>query len=333
MATGYATTTVPFKNPLYMTPGVQAANTAASTINRIPQPAAAPKKATTQPKSTYDPVAAARAAAAQQEAARIAALERSIQVGFEGIQSGGSTSLRDLTNTYGTNNRNTVQSIQSSQEDINRSRENTALNLRRSMSGIVDSIRQGLRSGAVQLANINASDSGATEALARAYARMGNQQVGDVRNQAALANRDTDVLQKKVDQQEQNALADFATYRSTETDRISNDLYNQLRVLDANAAAQGVNGKVDLGLRDRLINDAIAKLNAIDQQTTQALAGINPLTQDQIYANAAQLDAQGAAGGNPFSYQIPTGGLTGGPAYSSVGDLPIYYRRNDQLGA
>ncbi len=306
--------------------GVDMAYAALNHLNSLPQYVAPPSAPTTQPTTT----AGAGSAQATADAQKRTNLLNQIQVGLEGIQQGGSTTLRDVGNTYATNSRNAVQGIQSSQDAINRARENTALNLRRGMSGITDSIRQGLRSGSVQLANMNASDSGASEALARAYARLGNQQSGDIRNQAFTQNRETDFQQKSLDQQEQNALADFAIYRATEMDRVSNDLYNQLRVLDSNASAEGAKGKVDFGLRDRLINEAIARLNQIDQQTTQQLSGVNPLSQDQISATAAQLDTAGATGGSPFSVdQIGAPQVTPSPAYSSVGQLPIRFRRNE----
>lgn len=332
MANPYPTSVVPYKNPVYMTPGVRAASNAVSTINRIPQPKTQPRTAPKSPsRPAPDPAAAARAAAAAAERERVNNIIKQVQVGQAGIQQGGQTQIRDITNSYSQNNRNTVQNIKSGQTAINRTRENTALNLRRGMAGIVNSIRQGLRSGAVQLANMNASDSGASEALARAYSRLGNTQVGDIRNQAFLENRDTDLQQQQLDQTRSNALADFKTYRDTEVDRISSSLLNQLQVLDANAQAQGVNGKVNFGIRDTLINEAIAKLNQIDQQTSAALSGVRASTPQEIAAAAIQLDAAGAAGGNPFSYQVPTSGSVS-PAYSSVGGLPIYYRRDEQLG-
>lgn len=297
---------------------------------------ATPPKTTVpnQQNPTTDPNAAAlrqaQADASAKEAQRIAGIIQQLQVGQEGVQSGGSTQLRDIINSYYNNNRNTVQQIQAGQDAINSTRENTALNLRRGMSGIVNSVRQGVKSGGVQLANMNASDSGAAEALARAYAELGNKQTISVRDQAATENRGTDVQQKALTLQEQNALADFNQYRTTETDRISNDLYNQLRVLDANASAQGVSGRVDFSVRDKLINDAIAKLNDIDKSTQSSLAGTVAETPDQIAAAAARLDAAGAQGGNPFSVAPASNAVSTSPAYSSTGGLPIYYRKPDQ---
>lgn len=240
------------------------------------------------------------AAAAAQAAAARASLIQQVTAGQQSIQQGGQTSLTDLTNSYGQNNRNTVQSIQSGQQGINTSRENTALNLRRSMATILDTIRQGFHSGTAQLAGMHATDSGATADLARAYAHQGGVQANDAHNTSFLANQGIDTQQQQLDQQKQNALADFTTYRNTEVDRISNSVFDQLRTLDANAAASGVTGQVNYGVRDQLINQAIAQLNAIDQQTAQALAGVTPESQGQINTAAARMDAGGSVG-----YQAP----------------------------
>lgn len=277
--------------------GTPNANIGTTKVNPAPAPVVAPKPAPTPatvPKPDPAAVAAAQAAAAQR-----AALLGQIQAGQAGIQQGGETALRDLSTGYATNNRNTVQQIQQGQQGINSSRENTALNLRRSMANILEGIRQGFKSGTGQLAGMNATSSGAVADLARAYAHQSGQQTGDARNDAFLQNRDIDVQQQELEQQRQNALADFGTYRKTEIDRISNSLFDQLRTLEANAAAAGASGQVNLGIRDQLINQAIAQLNAIDQQTSQDLGGVQQLTPDQISANAARLDAGGAVGFQP----------------------------------
>lgn len=262
----------------------------------------APKPVTTKAAGAPSTTTASNAAAAQ--AAAVAAQQRAalisqISAGQQGIQSSGATELRDLTNTYGQNNQSTVQQIQQGQQGINTARENTALNLRRGLSSILDTIRSGTQNGKAQLAGMNATASGATADLARAYAAQGDQQAGDARNAAYVENQGTDQQQAQLDQQRQTAISNFATYRSTETDRISNDLYSQLKTLDANAQAAGVNGQVDYTVRDNLINNAIAQLNAIDQQTSSALAGVSPETQAQIDAAAAKLNAGGAVGYTP----------------------------------
>lgn len=255
-----------------------------------PAPAAAPAPGNV---SRPDPAAVA---AAQAAATQRASLIQQIQAGQSSIQQGGASAIRDLSNSYATNNRNTVQQLQAGQQGINSSRENTALNLRRSMATILDGIREGFHSSKSALASKNATNSGSLADIARALAGQGGSQAGDARNEAFLANQGIDVQQQQLDQQRLNALADFSTYRNTEMDRISNSLFDQLRTLESNASAAGQGGQVDMGLRDQLINQAIAQLNAIDQQTSQTLSGVQQLTPDQINANAIRLDTGGAVG-------------------------------------
>lgn len=280
-------------NGLSQITGTPNANIGTTVTKTNPAPKTAAPAAST---AATDNGAAAAAQAAQAAAAAHAALVAQVQAGAQGIQSGGASSIRDLANTYGQNNLATVRQLQAGEQGINSSRENTALNLRRSMANVLATVRNGFHSGQAQLAGMNATDSGATADLARAYALQGGQQASDAHNQAFVENQATDQQQTALDQQRKDALDQFATYRSTEVDRISNDLYNQLRTLDANAAASGVTGQVDYGVRDQLINQAIAQLNAIDQQTSQTLAGVTAETPDQVNARAAQLNSGGSVG-------------------------------------
>jgi hypothetical protein len=248
--------------------------------------------------------AAAQAAqvAAAQAAAAHAALMQQIQAGIQGIQSAGQTNVTDLANTYGTNNRNAVDQIADSQTAINQSRENTALNLRRGMATILNNVRTGFNQGRTQLAGMNATDSGGVFDLARAYAGQADSQSNDAHNAAYVENQQTDQQQTSLNRQRDETLSDFATYRQTEVDRISNDVYSQLHTLDANAAASGITGQVNYGIRDNLIDNAIAQLNAIDQQTTARLSGVTAENPDQVNAAAARLNAGGGVGfQSPYS--------------------------------
>jgi hypothetical protein len=272
-----------------------------------PAPRPTQPKATTAPArvaAVDDSAARAQAARAAQAAADRAALLQQIHAALTGIQSAGETNVRDLTNSYSTNNQSTVNSITDAQTGINQSRANTALNLRRNMADIINGVRQGFTQGRAQLAGMNATDSGAVFDLARGYAGQANTQANTAHNDAFLENQQTDQQQTQLDRQRQEALANFATYRQTEVDRISNSLFSQLQTLSANASANGINGQVDMGLRDRLIDQAIAQLNAVDQHTSVALAGVTAYTPDQATAEAARLYAGGGVGSQSPSRSV-----------------------------
>jgi hypothetical protein len=317
-----------FTNP------VQASQNLATNINSIPQPPTAISAPSSAPAEIDPYTQYLQSQQAQQNAASAKAqtdLQSQIRVALEGLQGNAGQSVQNLTDSYGLNNRNLVQSTQAGQQAINTAAENNALNLRRSMAGIADTIRQGVKSGGVQLANMNAGDSGATEALSRAYARLGNQQTQSARNQAALTGNDIAQQQSTLDLQRQNGISDLQTYRKGQVDSISNDLYDQLKQLDASANANGTPNAVNFGIRDQFINDAIAKLNAIDQQTTQGLSGVGAETPEQIATRAAALDVQGQ-GANPFQTSPINSSVSASrpPAQQTISGIPLYYKQTTQ---
>lgn len=307
-------------------PTLQAAPTPGLNQGVNPRPSVLGAAAVAGPTPAQVAADTAAKAAAAAEATRIANVRNSISVGQEGIQGGANTTARDIGNTYDANNRSFISTFLNGQDTINNGLANNQLNLRRSMASIASGVRQGLRSGGVLLANSNALDSGAADALARAYATTGNQQAGDARNQAALTDQDLATQEASLQRQKDDSLAGLSTYRDTEVDRLSNDVLNKLKVLDAQGGAQGVNGVVDLGFRDKLIAGAVDRLNQIDADRAAKLSGIKQLSPEEAAAKAAEMDQAGVAGTNPFQVDGPTVVAPTGNG-APISQLPIFTRR------
>lgn len=249
---------------------------------------------------TYTGPSAAQIAAAQAESNRIANASRNRDTSRDNTVAGGQTVLGGKASEYDVNNRNFVNGIIDSQNTINTGRANNQLNLRRSMSSIASGVRQGLRSGGVQLANMGASDSGAAQAMAAAYAKEGNAQTNDANSQAYMVDQGLNDQQAIVTRNKDNGMSDFQTWKNNETSRIGNGLRSDLNTLNAQAQADGISG-VDMGIVDQLIGNALSQMAAVDARSQQALAGVAGLTPEQASAKAAQLDLAGAVGSNPFS--------------------------------
>lgn len=222
--------------------------------------------------------------------------------------------------TYGNDAQDFVGNIRTGQNTINSGRVNNALNLRRSMASIASGLRQGIRSGAVNLANMNAMDSGAAEAMARAFARQGNSQAGDVNNEAQLKENELGTQQNNLNIQEGQGLGRLKSWRDNKVNEISTKLWQNLSELDAAAQGEGMNGLVDMGMRDRVVRDASAALDEVDAITQRDLAAISGLDYGQVQEQAASMDTMGAEA-NPFTYegggvqfgQTPGAGLPGAP--------------------
>lgn len=257
------------------------------------------------------------ASAAAATASKADQTRRNIQTTQQGYTDAANQSATDVRNKYQGDVQKFLATIQNGQDDINSGMANNALNLRRSMSNIAGGIRQGIKSGGVQLANMNATDSGAADAMARAYATMGNQQAGDANNEAALKEAELTTNQVKLNRDRDEGVAGFDREREAEVSRIRGDLRNKLALLDAQGAAEGVNGAVDMGIVDRVINQAVAQLAAVDQMRNQRLGGVRALDKAGANAKAAEMDAAGMEGTSPF------GAGTEGIAFGVGGESPM----------
>lgn len=270
----------------------------------------------------YPSAAAATAAKAEQT-------RRNVQTTQTGYQDAASQQATDVRNKYQNDVQKFLATIQNGQDDINSGKANTALNLRRSMSNIAGGIRQGIKSGGVQLANMNATDSGAADAMARAYATMGNQQAGDANNEAALKFGELDTTQVKLNRDRDEGVQGFDREREAEVSRIRGDLRNKLAALDAQAAAEGVNGAVNMGIVDAVVNQAVAQLAAVDKMRQQRIAGVKALGMNEVNQRAAEMDQAGMEGTSPFSagnegIAFGVGGES--PMGAATSQLPQYAR-------
>lgn len=296
--------------------------------NYVPSsvPTSAPSTPQVQGVNTAQTVAA-------QQAAQAAAAKRAGYSTSANNQTGAARqSLTDVGNTYDSKNNAFVGDITTGQDAINRGLSGNELNLRRSMQNIVRGIQSGIRSGGVALAGVNASDSGAADAMARAYARSGNQQSGEARGEAATQFEDLQRQQGALNSKRTQGEADLGTYRDTETGRVRGDFGGKIDTLAADAEANGAGGVIDRSVVDQVLNEALARLSQIDQRRQGSLGGVQQWTPDQIMQEAIRQDELGAAG-NAFSTTGPdvSYGGSGIPLNGAVmGEMPIYVKGKDQ---
>lgn len=261
-------------------------------------------------------------------------VRRDVGVKQGGFDSEGRSTATGNRLAYNNDSQDFVTGQRTGQNTINSGRVNNALNLRRSMSAIASGVRQGMRSGAVNLANMNALESGAAEAMARALARQGNQQAGTVNNEAQLAENTFATDQSNLGIQREQGLGRLKSWRDAKVGEISSKLWQNLSELDAQAQGQGVGGAVDMGIRDRVVSDASRMLDEVDAVTKDELNKITGLDYNGVQQRVGEMEAAGAAVANPFTYeggglQVGNGGTTntGGAQLGPLGTGP---RREDE---
>lgn len=238
------------------------------------------------------------------------------------VESGGRTSLTDVENTYGNKYRTLFNNAVDTQNELNTGRENNALSLRRTMANIINGVRQGIRSGGVTLSTMNALDSGASEAMARALARQGNAQGSEANNQWQAQENQFDTQQGLLDRTVREGKSDLDIWKATETNRVRQQLASELNSLGAQAGADGFNGLIDNGIAERLVNEAVGKLAAID--SGYDWNSQRKLTPEEITQKAVAADLEGR--GAPI-FSVSGDNVMNRQGAVTTSQIPFYVRR------
>lgn len=249
-----------------------------------------------------------------------------------GYRQGAETSLRDVGDEYTGKVNRFVNEITDSQGGINQGLARNALNLRTTMADIVRGIQTGIRSGGVALAGMNASDSGAADAMARAYAQVGNNQTSDARGEAGVQFEELQQQQGALDRTRREGIDEQGRWTGTETDRVRNDFNSKLDSLAAMAAAEGIGGYGDKGVVSQVVDAALSRLAEINQSRDSRLAGVRQWSGDEVTKEALRLEGLGQTG-DAFSVEGPNVNYGGAQPLAGApqAQLPIYTKSRDEL--
>jgi hypothetical protein len=146
-------------------------------------------------------------------------------------------------------------------------------------------------------------------------------------------NRDIDTQQQNLNYERDQGLRELENYKISQANQIGNSVYDRLAAISEAAMAQGADGDVgDVNsLKQQIINEALAAIQGLDQQLRSTVSTINPLTGEQIEANAYRLATSGGAAlpENTFNYETAPGM---GPIQNGapISQLPIVRRRDER---
>lgn len=217
------------------------------------------------------------------------------------------------------------------QDAINQKGIQNEASKRAGTADILSMVGRGIRSGGVTLANKNASNSSAADAIARAYGDIGQREQSKVNNQYALANEDIGSQQKAL--QDQENLYRDATYANNKEQIIGGIVQS----------AQGQLAELDNALRGASLPDRIAienekakvrdmargELQKYDVLLNQELASAHANSQDENRAKATELSQLGQAPAGQFQYNTEAPAQFQGQAPAG-GNLPLFSLRKNQ---
>ena len=247
-------------------------------------------------------------------------LPQQLQTITGGAHQSGTTAAGD----YNTKILDFIDSLTQGQNTINNQGVQNELSRKQGSQGVLGMVGRGIQSGGVQLANDNAGNSSATEALARAYGILGRQQQTGVNNQYVQGQNTIQNAQSAFDLQRQGGQRDITQGKQDATNAIVQQANYQLAYLDSQLINASLPDKLNIQQQqDAIRQDAMSQLSQYDPELASGAAGVTPSSQADQQAKAQQLATSGTAATNPFSYtsQIPAQFQGSGPYASS---LPIF---------
>ena len=226
--------------------------------------------------------------------------------------------------SLGTTIANLIAQRQLGQQGIDLQATNNELAKIQGVQGVLGMVGRGIRSGGVMLANKNASDSSAAQALANAYGQIGRGQLANVGNQYEQGKGTVGVAQNAFDVQQQEGVNNFTQSKNDAINGIVNDATTKLANLDNLMAYASLPDRIALDQEKQNVrNIATQALQSYDQQLQSQMAGITPADQATNQAKAATMATQGddlGAGAFNYTTQAP---LTA-QGNTTPSELPIY---------
>lgn len=254
---------------------------------------------------------------------------------FNNLVSGFNTQLGGITSTAGNSATNLQgglnQSVLDTLRDYGRSQAGiNKLNVQNESSkiqggrDIMGMVGRGIKSGGVMLANRNAGNSSAAEAIANAYGQIGQRQLSSVNNQYLMNAEDVGLKQKYLKEDMAAAPGTFHEGIMQNVNSIVSAAQNSLYTLDAQMASASMPDRIAIEQeKEKIKQDALSKLSQYDTQLTTGLGKIAPTTTGANRTTANTQLTAGQADPNLFKYstQTPSQFQNTGPFAS---ELPIF---------
>lgn len=268
--------------------------------------------------------------------------QRGGQAGFNRLQSGFNTqeqniygSSQDAAKNYGLGYGNNIldflDSITLGQQGIDNRGVQAELAKTQGGADVNSMVGRSIRSGNVMLSNRNASDSSASEAIARAYGDIGNRELAKIGNQYGLEQNAIGQLQQQMGMQIKSGQRKFETEKNQAVNNIVLDARGKLASLDAAMVDASMPDRINLeAAKERVRREALAELQKYDSKLSGGLSKIAPTSADARRLEAARLGGLGTPTSNPFDYltEVPSQFQNSG---APAPDLPLYaFPRNEE---
>lgn len=254
--------------------------------------------------------------------------------GFDTQKSGINSSARAAAKTSGLGLRNSIldfiDTLRTGQQQIDNRGINNELARQRGTADVYQSMNQGIRSGGVTLANRNASDSSAAEAIARAYGDIGRRQMSDIGNQYEMENVEIGMSQEDLARQRASGLRRFESAEEQAVTSIVADATDKLSALDAAMANASLPERIALNSEKNAIRNQVESVLEPYMSKLSQANKVKAMGGNARIAEATRRRSLGMAPSKQFDFSTdtPVGLEDSGPVSS---ELPIFtYRNNNE---
>ena len=184
---------------------------------------------------------------------------------------------------------------------------------------IRDMVGRGIRSGGTMLANKNAADSSASEALARAYAEIGNRNISKVNNQYELGNQAAGRAQTEFNTDADIGFDALNTDKQSMVTDIVGQARSKIETLKSYMSEVGITDQINIQAEiERIQQVALGELSKYEVTKGSPAMGMG-----DVRSTGSQRMQAGQGGPSQFDFQsqVPAQWQNTGPF---AGNLPIF---------
>ena len=258
-----------------------------------------------------------------------------LRSGFNNQKSGILSSANTAADNSATSYKNSIldwaYGLNKVQQGINNKGVNAEMAKSQGTQGVLGMVGRGIRSGGVTLANKNAGDSSAAQAIANAYGDVGRRAQSSVNNQYGQEINQIGLDQADLEAQRSLGLGKFNDQKNQTVNSIVAEAEQSLSALDAQIANASLPDRIAIEQEKQNIrNSAMSKLQAYDAMLAQKNAEIRGSSAEERRTEAQRLAQQGQASNLDFNYttEAPAQFQGTGP-YAS--ELPLFTFKNRRI--
>jgi len=244
--------------------------------------------------------------------------------GISNVFNSSGDSARNMLGSGGIANRQSILDWTRRQQGIDREAVQNESSKIQGGRDILGMVGRGIKSGGVMLANKNAGNSSAAQAIANAYGTLGRQQMSTIGNQYAQNADDIALEQSNMGQDMALAKDKYKQDIMDKANAITANAEAQLAAIDTKMMSASLPNRVAMAQeKERIKANALSILSPLEAQLVGGLDSIKATGIDDNRAKANTQLGAGQADPNLFNYttQAPMGFAGQNPA---GGNLPIF---------